>query len=100
MTRCLSLLSLSLVLFGVVGAGSAHAQRRGTPREAVEACADREDGDDCEVRLGGRDVAGTCMAPPDGELVCVLDRGAIPPAAHGHDHDLCDAWDGDVCDGR
>jgi hypothetical protein len=102
MTRCPSLSSLALVLFGVVcvAAGSAHAQRRGVPREAVDACDGREDGDDCEVRLGGRDVAGTCMAPPDGELVCVLDRGAIPPPAHRHDDALCDAWDEDACEGR
>lgn len=98
MNRCLSSCSLVLVLLG--GASLAHAQRRGPPREVVDACADREDGDDCEVHLGGRDVAGTCMAPPDGVLVCVLDRDAVPPASHRHDDGLTDGWDEDARDGR
>lgn len=78
------------------------AQRR-PPREALDACTDREDGDDCSVRLRGQTIAGTCMALPDGPLTCVLDRGGAPPPAHGGgspsagrctdpDDDACDAW--------
>lgn len=61
----------------------ARAQRRGPPPEALEACSGREDGDDCTVEIGGRSVAGTCMAPPERPLACVPDRGAMPPPPEG-----------------
>lgn len=64
-------------------ASLAHAQRRGPPPEALAACEGQEDGDACSVRIGGRVVEGTCMAPPGRELACMPERGSMPPPPDG-----------------
>lgn len=85
MSRRTSIAIPALVLITAL-ASLAHAQRRGPPSpppEALAACEDRDDGDACSVRLGGRVVEGTCMAPPGRELACMPERGSMPPPPDG-----------------
>jgi len=67
-----------VALFSASGARSAEAEgpRRGPPPEAIQACAELEQGDACSVTFEERSVEGTCEETREGELAC---RPSGPP---------------------
>jgi hypothetical protein len=69
----LRIASIGAILLATAAAAAA---RREPPPEAIEACAQRAEGDACTVELPDRTVDGTCRARPDGEgpLACMPDR--------------------------
>lgn len=54
--------------------------RRGPPREAIEACANKAETDACSMTLPDREqpVTGQCVVTPEDSLAC-LPEGARPP---------------------
>ncbi len=55
--------------------------RRGPPPEAIEACADLDAQDVCEVETREGTKAGSCLRPPDADdvpLACVPDDAPRP----------------------
>ncbi len=52
----------------------------GPPPEAIAACASAKEGDACTVKLGDRELQGTCDVTPDRVLVC-RPAGCPPPPA-------------------
>ena len=58
--------------------GGEDGKRRGPPPEAIEACADKSEGDSCGFSgRRGEDLDGICFVPPDdqGELACKPEGG-------------------------
>ena len=69
----LALATLITVDTATAQPGGNEGERRGPPPEAIEACADKIEGDVCA--FNGRraeSLEGTCFVPPgdDGELAC------------------------------
>lgn len=61
-------------------------ERRGPPPEAIAACAELEEGDECTVKFGEKTLEGTCKAGPsdDDPLACMPEGGrpmGPPPEA-------------------
>lgn len=54
------------------GSDKKSGKRRGPPPQAIEACAEQEEGSACAFSGRRGDVSGTCLVPPRGEhaLVC------------------------------
>lgn len=52
-------------------------RRRGPPPEALEACAELQEGDECSFVGRNATVAGICAAPADRPLACAPEGG--PP---------------------
>jgi hypothetical protein len=50
------------------------------PQAALDACAELAESDVCAVNLPNRDIFGTCLTIPDGELLCVPEDRTQPPA--------------------
>lgn len=64
-------LSMSmLALCTAAGANESGERRRGPPPEALEACADLQEGDDCTFIGRDETVTGYCAAPADRPLAC------------------------------
>lgn len=66
-TLALSGLAFAALVFGALAAVPATAQpggRRGPPPEAIEACADKSEGDTCSFTTPRGDVSGECKGPP------------------------------------
>lgn len=65
--------------------------RRGPPPEALEACAELEEGDACQVTFHEHTLEGTCRNTHEDELACMPDQpppppdGEAPPAGDGAD---------------
>ncbi|HVW24243.1 MAG TPA: hypothetical protein VHC69_02685 [Polyangiaceae bacterium] len=93
-------LIFSLSVFGtLVAASGAYADAppppHGPPKEAVDACVNRAEGDSCTVTFGERSVNGTCEKAPSGELAC---RPNGPPPPPPEAFEACaKASAGDAC---
>lgn len=86
--------------FGLVTlAGAAPEERRGPPAEAVEACAEQAEGDECTVELRGRTMSGTCVAgPEESDPLACMPAGGRPKGPPPEAFDACvDASEGDAC---
>ncbi|NUP04531.1 MAG: hypothetical protein HOW73_00535 [Polyangiaceae bacterium] len=103
MNRAVALLTLSLVVAGCDPSEPRHPdgppggplggprdggregppRRRAPPKEAVEACADLDDGETCSFRDGEHEIQGTCDAPPDEETLACRPNGPPPGGPHG-----------------
>lgn len=59
--------------------GDARVPRHGPPREAVEACAGKQDGVACSFTAPHGSMSGTCHMVREGKMACVPPRGTEPP---------------------
>lgn len=71
---------LAIVMFSSAAYASDDAQedrdeRRGPPKQAVEACASMIQGDPCDFEGRRGSVSGTCEAPADKPLACMPEGG-------------------------
>ena len=93
-------LAFSISVLGiVVAASAAHADGspppHGPPKEAIDACTNRAEGDSCTVTFGERTMNGTCEKAPSGALAC---RPNGPPPPPPEAFEACaDSKAGDVC---
>ena len=75
-TRTITLAAFLVALFlatsAPAGSDKKSGKRRGPPPQAIEACAEQEEGGACTFTGRRGDVSGTCFVPPRGEhaLVC------------------------------
>lgn len=60
-----------------------HAEGRGPPPFAYEACVDKAQGDDCSVSFGERTIEGSCVTGLDDKLFCLPDEMPPPPPGDG-----------------
>jgi hypothetical protein len=61
----------------------ARGEHRGPPPVAYEACAEKDQGDDCSVAFGDRTLAGSCVTGLDDKLFCLPDEMPPPPPGDG-----------------
>lgn len=82
-------LTLSAVLavslsssIAIAGSDKQSGKRRGPPPQAIEACADQEEGAACSFSGRRGDVSGSCIVPPHKQdmIVCAPEGG--PPKEH------------------
>lgn len=55
------------------------ARPHGPPKVALEACADKREGDACTVALPDREISGSCVQGLDEVLFCMPDEPPPPP---------------------
>jgi hypothetical protein len=67
--------------FAIARADGPERPGRRPPKQAFEACANKQVGDACSVTFGDRTITGTCSKGPDGQgaLACKPDRAPGPP---------------------
>ena len=58
------------------GPGGPH---HGPPKEAVEACKSRKQGDECSFKMHDDTVTGTCEKGPEGDTLACRPEGGPPP---------------------
>lgn len=69
------------IVLGLSSVATAKDQERpGPPPEAIAACEDLEEGDECTVEFRGRSLTGTCTPGPrnDDPLLCMPEGGPPP----------------------
>lgn len=54
-------------------------QRHGPPKEAVDACAGKQNGAACTFTAPHGAMTGTCRVVPEGKMACVPPKGMEPP---------------------
>lgn len=59
--------------------GDMRMPRHGPPKEAVEACAGKQDAAACSFTGRHGSMSGSCRMVPEGKMACVPPRGAEPP---------------------
>ena len=71
-------LAITALPFAIAQADRPH---RPPPKEAFDACNNKQAGDACSVTFGDRTITGTCSKGPDGQgaLACKPDRPPGPP---------------------
>lgn len=57
----------------------------GPPREAIDACKNKDQGDACTVNIHGNSIEGTCRESPDDNesLICFPEHMPAPPGPGG-----------------
>lgn len=81
-------LTLAAAIFAIVGLAAADAPRRphrAPPPEAIEACANAKQADECSFKIHDHQIAGTCQPRPDdtSQLACRPNRPPPPPPGGG-----------------